>query len=49
MNGHNVTLTSFIVMICNVFYKLARRYGGNFFCRVLIRLGTITSWLRGRA
>ena len=49
MNGHGVTLTSFIVTICNVLYKPARKYLGKLLFGALMRPGTISSWLRGHA
>ena len=48
MNGHGVTLTSFIVTICNVLYKPARKYFGKLLFGALMRPGTISSRLRGR-
>ena len=49
MNGHGVTLTSFIVTICNVLYKPARKYFGKLLFGALMRPGTISSWSRGHA
>ena len=49
MNGRRVASTSFIVAICNVFSKPARKYVGQILFGALMRPGTISSWLRGHA
>ena len=35
MNGHSVASTSFIVTICNVFFKPTRKYLDKFFSELL--------------
>ena len=49
MNGRRGVSTSFVVTICNVFFKPTRKYFGQILFGALMRLGTISSWLRGHA